>query len=65
MITEEQRLLELEHARQQVREWQATVEVLEDPETVRQLNEAEADIAAGNLVPAESIREIMEARRSE
>lgn len=66
MLTEEERIKELEHARQMVREWQATVEVLEDPETVRQLNEAEAEMAAGIApIPAEDLREIMAARRPE
>lgn len=60
MITKEERVKELENARQMVREWQATVEILEDPETVRQLNEAEAEMAAGIApTPAEDLREAM------
>jgi hypothetical protein len=44
ILDEEQRIKELEHARQMVREWQATAEVLEDPETVHQLNEAQREM---------------------
>jgi hypothetical protein len=44
ILDEDQRIKELEHARQMAREWQATVEVLEDPETVRQLNEAQREM---------------------
>lgn len=44
ILDEEQRIKELEHAQQMAREWRATVEVLEDPETVRQLNEAQQEM---------------------
>lgn len=37
-MTEAERLEELAHAEQKVREWQATVEVLRDPELVAELS---------------------------
>jgi hypothetical protein len=46
ILDEEERLKELEHARQKVRQWQAIAELLEDPETVRELNEAQREAEA-------------------
>ncbi|MBV9822553.1 MAG: type II toxin-antitoxin system Phd/YefM family antitoxin [Actinobacteria bacterium] len=40
-----------------------TIAILCDPAMVADLREAEADIAAGNTVDAESLRESMQARR--
>ena len=41
-----------------------TIAILSDPQLVADIQEAEADVAAGRTVDAESIREAMVARKS-
>jgi len=40
-----------------------TIALLSDPEAVAEIREAQQDIAAGRVTPAEDIREAMHARR--
>lgn len=44
ILDEEQYLKELEHAHQMVREWQATVATLKQPETLRLIGQAQRDV---------------------
>ncbi len=40
-----------------------TLEILADPEAVARIRQAEAEVAAGNIVTAQEMAELMEARR--